>query len=320
MLTYYYITPKQERKSINIRLLDYNFANRWRNYISNLANKCPNISWYIAGLNSVEGLQREVEHNVPELLKLRDIFNYINRNGLKDLANDITELERLMAYPFNVKQSHLNKWHRIFTGLENYWLKKEEKDLPPHIHRPELWQAIQDINTYTHHLEMWTYHCSIRREPYLNIKQYSIQFTNANNLNYRQKQNQVFSAENLELIEPGGFDFFSQEYHCSVWLHEDITGKDQMKAWLEEDDLTQYDITGNILMTPSITLDPNLLYAQILDREEFRIESKLSGKTLDRYPLGNIIDSDKIDWKEFRQSNIEQVVLDNNLLWPRDLL
>lgn len=320
MLRYTYITPKKERKFINIEILKYDFTNRWVNYITSLANKCPNINWYIAGLNDVSTGQREVECNVNELLKLRDIFNYINRNGLSDFDQEITEIEHLMAYPFKVKQSHLNKWHRMFTSLEMKYLKLPEESLPTHIDRQELWQNIQDINTYTHHLEMWTYCMVERRQPYNHIRQYSIQFTNANNLNYLNKENQVFSSKNIEFIEEGGFDFFTQEYHCSVWLHEDITGKDQMKAWLDEDNLTEFDITGNLLMTPSITLDPDFLYAKILDNEMFRKDSKESNKTLDRYPIGNIIEPNKTDWAEFKRSTIEQVTLNNNILWPRELL
>ena len=318
MLVYNYKTPGGKRKQIAIEIAGNSFANYWVNYIDRLSNKCPAIEWYIAGLNSQQFV-RSPRDNVYDLLQIRDAFNYINSRGLCDLVGELGDIERLMAFPEKVDQVKLNTWHRIFTSLEMEWLKLGKK-LPESVDRHELWQYIQNVNTYVHHMEMWTYHKLDRRLHYKEHMQYSIQFTNADNLNYRKKANQVFGQENLEWIDGFTFDFFNEKYDYSVWLHEDITGKDQMKAWLDNDDLTAEDITGNLLMTPSITLDPYMIYKRILDDKNFRFESKKSNKLLNRFPLGTILCKDQVDWPEFFKSKVENVLLFGKVLWPKEFI
>lgn len=319
MLTYNYTTSKNEQKQIVIKLLGTPFVNKWIEYLDRISGKCPNVNWYIAALND-SSHKRTPPDNVYDLIKIRDCFNYINRNGLDNFADEITAVERLMAFPDRVEQKHLNKWHRMFTSLEMKYLKQEHP-IPPHIDKTEMWKNIQDINTYTHHMETWTYHRMERRKDFLNTKQYSIQFTNANNLSYLNKENQIFGEKNIEWIDDSCvFDFARDSYHHSVWLHEDITGKDQMKAWLDNDDLSEFDITGNLLMTPSITLDPDFLYAKIIDNPNFKWDSKQSKKTLNRYPLGDIINPQNIDWPEFFKSKIDSILLDGRKLWPKEFI
>ena len=318
MLVYNYITNKHEIKQISIELFNTDFVNYWIKYLDRISTKCPKVEWYIAGLNNTKFIRNPVD-NVMDLLRIRDAFNFINRNGLENLADEITVLERLMAFPDRVTQQHLNKWHRIFTTLEMTYLKMGKK-WPEHLTRQEIWQNIQDINTYVHHMETWTYFSVHRRKSFLNHIQYSIQFTNANNLSYTKPENQIFGPKNIEWIENFEFDFLNGNYNASVWLHEDITGKDQMKAWLDEDNLNESDITGNLLLTPSITLDPNMLYKQILDFKDFRKESIASNKKLNRYPIGNIVSKDLIDWEEFFKSKIYNVSLHNKTIWPKDII
>lgn len=52
MLSYTYTTKESVNKKINIELFDYSFVERWTDYLQNLFNKCPNIEWYTAELNS----------------------------------------------------------------------------------------------------------------------------------------------------------------------------------------------------------------------------------------------------------------------------
>lgn len=312
MLTYTYITPNNDVKKIHIELFDYYFIKRWTKYLQKLSVKCPNIGWYISGLNGVS--TRKPELNVLDLLRIRDCFIFINKNNLEPYGPAIAEIERLLVYPDQVQQYHLNEWHRMFTKLEHRFLKIEEK-ISDKIDRGELWQVIQDINTYTHHLELWTYWQLPRRQEFRNATQYSIQFTNANNLKYLEQENNVFSPENIEFIEPGGFDFFTQNYDATVWLHEDITGKDQMKAWLDHDDLYEFDVTGNLLMTPSITLDPYKMYSSVLNNQKFREQSKYCSKSLDRYPIGNIVNINEIDWSIFFNCKIQSISLYDTELW-----
>lgn len=318
MLIYNYITKNNQSKQISIELFNTDFVNYWIKYLDRISGKCPRVDWYIAGLNNCKYLRNPAD-NVYDLLRIRDSFNFINRNGLENLADEITILERLMAFPNNVEQKHLNKWHRIFTNLEMKYLKLECK-YPEHLDRKEIWQNIQDINAYVHHMESWTYHHVPRRKPFLKHMQYSIQFTNANNLNYTKPENQIFGQTNIEWIENFNFDFIHENYDATVWLHEDITGKDQIKAWLDQDDLNECDITGNLLMTPSITLDPNMLYKNILNLPEFRKESIKSNKKLNRFPLGNILSINSIDWDEFYTSKVHNVILFGKIIWPKEFI
>lgn len=318
MLVYNYLTQTGDKKQISIELLNTPFVTHWIKYLDYISGRCPNIDWYFACHNNMSG-KRPSQDNVYDLLKLRDSFNFINRNGLENLADEITLLERLMAFPERVEQKHLNKWHRIFTSLEYVYLKNEKK-LPDQVDKKELWQYIQDINMYTHHMEMYTYHFIDRRKPYKDISQYSIQFTNANNLAYTKKENQVFNPNNIKWIDNYTFDIFNEDYNYTVWLHEDITGKDQMKAWLDTDNLNEFDITGNLLMTPSITLDPFYMYKSIFDDPNFKSESKRSNKSINRFPLGNIINLQSINWQEILKYNILNVSLYDKIIWPKEFI
>lgn len=317
MLIYNYKTSNSKILQIRIKLLETPFVNRWRNYLENLSVKCPHIRWYTASLNISKQTSNAV-NNIANLEKLKDSFLYLKNNNIElndlDYNTVIQEIDDLIIKPELVKQKHLNKWHRIFTGLEMKYLKLEDP-VPNYVDRSVLWQHIQDLNGYTHKMEGWTYHKVARREKYIPVKQFSIQFTNAMNLSYTDKNNNVFDQNNIEFIEPGGFDIRKDSYNHTVWLHEDITGKDQMKAWLDEDDLSESDITGNLLMTPSITLDPYKIYQQVLDDSEFLKESLSLNKTVDRYPLGDVIDIQTINWDEFRQSKIISISLDDKKLW-----
>jgi hypothetical protein len=113
------------------------------------------------------------------------------------------------------------------------------------------------------------------------------------------------------------FDFLTEEYHYDVWLNEDIQGKDHIKAWLDHDDLTQSDIWGNSFLTPNIMFDPELCYSTTLDNEEFRKEYIASNKTLNRWPLGNIVSLNNINWSDIMFTPITTILLDDNILWER---
>jgi hypothetical protein len=316
MLIYNYTTKNDESKQIKITLASTSFIEKWVQYLKSLSVKCNQIEWYIAKLNDSTQI-REPWENVYDLLKLRDSFMFINKHRMMHLSVVIEAIERLIESPQKVTQRHLNEWHRLFTIMEMRFLKNEEP-VPEHVDKQEMFQSIQDVNFYTHNLEAWTYNKSAKRN-HLNhngvTRQYSIQFTNATNLNYTKAHNAVFSENNIELIHDEKFDFLTESFDYNVWLHEDITGKDQIKAWLDDDDLKHFDITGNLLMTPSITLDPKYLYKNVLSHPFFEKESKACNKTLDRYPIGNIVDLDNIDWDEFAVSKIDSIVLDDIKLW-----
>lgn len=312
MLVYEYITRENIRKQISINLLDTNFVRVWKEYLQDLSMSCPKIKWYIAAINDTS-IHRCYKLNQEDLTKIKQSFSYFVLHDLKNFKEEIKLLDFLISNPNLVSQEHLNLWHRIFTSLEKNFLQEYNKIVET-LDRNELFKYIQDINTYTHKMEMYTYQFLPKRKEFYE-KQYSIQFTNANNLNYLDEDNQVFSIKNIRFIKDFEFDFFNEEYHSNVWLHEDITGKDQMKAWLDEDDLSEFDITGNMLFTPSITLDPYNIYSRILDNDDFRKKSLNSRKKLNRFPLGNIKDCQSIDWEEFYKSKVSNIILNDNVLW-----
>lgn len=313
MVVYTYKNKNEEVNKIEVELAKHDFIPIWINYLERISKKTPNTEWYVAVANKVN---KPVKPNIliPYLKKLLEIYNFFNNHKVNNFDEIIYLLTELVTCPEKTEQKHLNTFHRHFTLLEMEYLK-QGKSLPLGIDFKKFWLAIQELNTYTHKLECYTYGKSVRRQKYKDQLQYSIQFTNAHNLAYSKTEQSIFSDKNIEYINNCKFDFFSQNYDYDVWLHEDITGKDQMKAFLEEDDLKEFDVTGNILFTPSVLFDPFKIYKNVLDDKLFRKESKDASKTLDRYPIGNIINKNNIIWSNLLESKIMSIHLNNNLLW-----
>lgn len=312
MLVYTYITPDGLTKSINIELLNTDFVNYWKDYFVSIIAKVPQINFFGSGIN-YNSKHLEPKDLIVPLLQLRKSFSYFENLELEDFTDVILEIEQLAVNPDQIRQHHVNKWHRLFTTLEGKYLSIPKKFFTDVTKFDELWNYVQNINLYSHAMEGHTYPLLERRKKYENKEQISLLHTTAYTVELAPD---VFSVENIRWIKGWSFDFLNEEYHHTVWLHEEITGKDQMKAWLDHDDLTEFDITGNKLMTPSITLDPDMIYPGILDNEEFRKESISSGKKLDRYPLGNIVNIEEIsNWEEIRFSKIISIDLDNKRIW-----
>ena len=313
MLTYTYKNKDGIVKQIVVKLADYDFIPVWIDYVQRIASKTPHIKWYAAGVNN--NRQKAPPHElIPTLEHLLGNYNYFQDLGVNDYTETIELLKSLITNPEETEQKHLNMFHRHFTRLEMDYLNIQ-KPLPLHAELNEFWQNIQDINGYTHKLESYTYGRIERRKKYEEFLQYSVQFTNAHNLAYVGPVESVFTESNIEHIKDFKFDFFTQNYDYDVWLHEDITGKDQMKTFLDEDDLTQFDVTGNLLFTPSVTFDPHKVYKSILDDKTFRNESINCKKTLDRYPIGTIVSCENVIWDELFESEILSIYLNDKLLW-----
>lgn len=314
ILTYRYRNVEQKECTILVELANTEFVNEWKDYLYRISEKVPNLKWYGSGLNNSRLIRTVTkEDNIPCLQQLFKNFSFFTENNIEDRSDMLRLIEQLLVFPETVRQEHLNVFHRHFTRLENKFLSRHSKP-PDHVKHRDLWQNIQDLNGYTHKMEGWTYPLLERRNPYLGVMQYSFQFTNAHNL--AGVQANVFGVGNIEWIdEKFDFDFFKESFNYDVWLHEDITGKDQMKAWLDHDDLTQVDITGNLLMTPNITFDPYMIYYRVLTNEEFRKESISCGKKLNRYPLGRIINTRDIYFQDIVGSEITSIALDNRILW-----
>lgn len=313
MLVYKYTTPENVQKQIAVQVANYPFMEEWKNYLLTVVKNLSNLNFYPSSLVYNAGNIERSDIVDNNLAKLYSTFKFLHDTGLENFTSELDELILLLKKELELNQSYLNKWHRHFTRMEMSHLKIDREDFYSHLDYDQVWRAVQDINLHTHMLELYTYGKLPRREKYKGKIQKSIQHTNASNIKYAPA---IHSSENIRWIS-ASFDFFTQEYRYNVWLHEEITGKDQFKTWLDHDDLTQFDCTGNKLMTPSVTFDPYMIFADILDDAEFRAESKQSGKTLNRFPVGNIINIVEIDWEELAKSTITCIQLDGTIVWEK---
>jgi hypothetical protein len=310
MLIYKFVDVNNgECRVIKIKLLDTPFSNRWKDYLIRTADRVGSVNWYCTGINSN-----------TFLMKIKDMREYLEKiiESLNFLKTNIgfefdTEIIEIIKQPYRLKQRHLNTWHRYFTFLCGK-LRNNQLIIPDGVDDDDLYMAIHSINSNVHILEGFTYYGNLTRNKFGRLGQLSIQCHNAHNLN--NLNNGVWAEGQVELIEDDTFDFLTDKYHHNVWLHEDIEGKDQMKAWLDGDDLTCSDITGNLIMTPNITIDFPKLYSRIIDDPEFRKQSIECGKKINRPPLGNLVDYDyDLDWEFFLTSTVESITLDEKTLW-----
>ena len=69
-------------------------------------------------------------------------------------------------------------------------------------------------------------------------------------------------------------------------------------------------------MTPNVLLDPNKIYANLMDNVKFKKFVLDSNKPINRYPIGNIVNINDINWELFRKgSKIISITLDGETLW-----
>lgn len=312
MLIYNYSHKTDGKKQqIRIELLDKPFTRRWVEYMIKLSNRVPKINWYMTSQAS------NVRHMVPpttnfHVQKMQNSFAYFQTHKVGDFTKELEEINWLLENPTELKQSHLNKWHRWFTTLATRFFGYGPEPIPETATRDDLYFAVHDLNGHAHRLEEYTYFDLERRRIFpIKCMQWSTQAHNAHNL--ANLQNHIW--DDMLDLETGTFDFFKESYHHTVWMHEDIQGKDQMKAWMDHDELYHEDITGNLFMSPNVTFDPLKIYSTILDREDFRKESLASGKTLDRPPLGDIINITEVDWNNMVNYNVVSIMLDGKVLW-----
>jgi len=310
MLIYKFVnTENNERRSIKIELLNTPFSNRWRNYLIKTSQRVKSINWYCTKLNCNE-YRMPTNETIQYLEKILKSLNFLQIHIGFEFDTEIIEI---VKHPSEIKQHHLNTWHRYFTSLAGKF-NSHQLSIPDGVNDKDIYMAIHDINSNTHRLEAFTYYNSPIRNSFGKLGQLSIQCHNAHNLN--NLNNGVWADGHNESIEGDTFDFLTEEYHHSVWLHEDIEGKDQMKAWLDGDDLTCSDITGNLIMTPNITIDIPMLYPKVIDHPEFKKQSIECGKKINRPPLGNLVDFDyDQNFEFFLTAKVESVELDEEILW-----
>lgn len=300
--------------TVEIELLKTPFVDIWQNYMVELSERIPKIIWYTCRLASNKRYYTG-DQCIEFLARIYNSFLYFHKKQIGNYSKEIERIEYLFTKPHFLNQDDLNIWHRHFTTLEFSHSMKPHMT-PPNTSIQDLYEYIHDVNQFVHRCETYTYYGCPRRQQYPNSEMYGVQFTNANhNAFLASNQNNQVWNDSTPRIEQGIFDFKKDNYDCTVWLGEDIIGKDHIKAWLDGDDLTHSDITGNDCMTPNIILDPNKLFYRVISTTEFQIESEKSGKTLDRPSIGNITNLSNINWDNILGSEVHSIELDGKVLW-----
>ena len=281
MLIYNYISQQGNISQIQVELLDNPFVNKWKGYLTRTANRLPDILWNF----SAHGMAKQYKSNpTPLLTELYKSFVFLQTHLGLNFTKEIADLEHILEVPTDLTQTHLNTWHRHFTTVATEYYTGRMK-IPAEVSVDEMFQRFHALNQNVHDLEFMTYPGLSRRIKVGDKLQYSAYCADARSLD---GSNALWVSGHAEGITDT-FDPTTDEYHYDVWINEDIQGKDHIKAWLDEDDLLQADVWGNSFMTPNVMFDPYQIYASIIDDPEFIADYKASGKKLNRWPLGKIV-------------------------------
>jgi hypothetical protein len=396
MLTYNLTRKDKSKFKINIKLADTPFANEWKDYMIALSSRLPEINW---GLR-IGGCKSE-HYQKPDVNLLKNLlqaFTFLQNNIGADFNKEIKDLNYLVKNPNDLRQHHLNVWHRHFTtqatewysgrmcsieesdainnlkSLEekiNHWNQEinkiKETDLSELINsvneeldlktsnqfekniksiinnvgdilnknsqtltklstelklnkypggitptREDLFKSVHTLNQAVHDLEGSTYRYLKNIEL---IKGKWISFIACTNSKEFKNKDALFGNGNELRLTDRVFNPETEEFHYSVWLAEDKQGKDQIKAWLEDDDLSASDCTGNLFMTPNLILDPYMIFASVMENPDWQKQHLESGKPVNRFPIGNIVDLETIDWHSLRETTIDSVIIDDIVLW-----
>lgn len=315
MLIYKFYNPNNINSiiAVEIQLANTLFVQQWKQYMFELYARIPNIVWYITR-HAYNARFLEAKQLILFLSRLHASFLFFQKKKIGDFSNEIKRIEYLFEHPDKTNQIDLNIWHRHFTTLEGKYSLYEDRT-PPNTLTMDLYEYIHDVNQYVHRCEGWTYADCARRTKFTSSPMYAVQFTNANHMSaFAENDNKKVWDHTTPRFQPGMYDPYKEGSDYTVWLHEDIIGKDQVKAWLDNDDLKQFDVTGNDCMTPNVTFDPAKLYHRVLQDPDFKKESLESGKTFDRPPIGNIVNS-QLDFDDILDKQVYSIELDGKLLW-----
>jgi hypothetical protein len=309
MLSY---TVKQfnNTTTLNIELLDNYFSDKWKDYLVRTIKRLPNLAWSPSThlLFNYSGINPTNHFN-----ELKQSFELLQEHYGTDYSYEINELVHLISNPRELKQSHLNLWGRHYIDSSyDFVTNFETNHLIPQTDTPDdvIFARIHALNQHTHDLAVLMY-SRIERRAWLKNKPY-YGFRSANDRNLDDSAS-LWGNGNQE---PPGEDFtFDSEYHHTVWMADDIQGKDHFKCWYDEDDPSYNDVGGNTFMTPNILLDPHMIYATTMDNPEFKQFVLDSNKPINRYPIGDIVNIDSVNWSLFRKGKLISIVLDGETLW-----
>ena len=294
--------------SIHIDLLDNPFVDKWKSYIQDLAVRLPKIHWRFLLAGSKVNFAKDAD--VDSLLKLHEAFEFLHYFNLGEYEKELADLDFLIKNPKELRQRHLNIWHRHFTTQATEWYSK--RMAVPYGLVEETFNTIHAINQHVHVLEIATYrhlnNIDIKKERFTH-------FINCTDSREFKIKDQLWSNYNSVQTFPDTFDPIGNNHHHSVWLGEDIQGKDQVKAWIEEDDLSAEDCTGNLFFTPNLILDPNYLYYTVMSNPDWQKQHEACGKPVNRWPIGDILNLESINWKTLHHAIIQSVELDGKTLW-----
>ena len=310
----YAINGLNKTTTINIKLIDNLFTNKWKDYLVRTIKRVPNLTWSICKQPMFYYGKVNPINSTVHFHKLKESFEILQDHYGVNYTYEINDLLQLINHSEILKQSHLNRWHRHFTtNAVKFVANQTTHHLIPNTDTPDdvIFAAIHALNQHVHKLEILTSHDIKRREWLENKSYYGIHSADSFNL-----------SDNASLWGNGmseglGEDFsLDDDYHHTVWMADDIQGKDHFKCWYDEDDASNDDIWGNTFMTPNISLDPDMIYGTTMNNPEFKqfvIDSK---KPINRYPIGDILDMENIDWTIFKTGKLISIVLDGVKITP----
>lgn len=274
-------------KFVEIKLLDNQFVSIWLEYFVETLNteKLEFVLQPHFLYNDTRNISKETFTKVID--ELTDALSYISKYIEKDIkiyemniCDNLNDYKERFCESMVFDRNLLNYIHRIFTtliGNNNVLVKPIIKN------NKDLLQKIHILNKNVHFLETCVENrFSIKRKKFDNRNMQQITCTAAGDIDL---PNKLWSKSKFIKEK---FDPLTDNSDYTVWLNEDILGKDMIRAWLDDDDINQHDITGNLFLTPNLMLDPYKNYHNILISKEWKDYYSMTHKTLDRFPIGNI--------------------------------
>lgn len=259
--------------TFSIEIANTDFASRWVEYAQSLTKD----NFYLSGQWNMTDPQASARSAKKYTKELRDAISYCAEHITDyDFSNALDALEQFQK---DHNQKHCNLIHRTFTFMT---LKGHLKKF----YTPELDRQVHIINSAVHQLEAAVAYQNIERRQKFNGKVLQVMFTDAGRM-----EGADFSMWNTPIRET--FDHRLEDTDYSVWLNEDILGKDLVRCFLDEDDPNNPDITGNLFLTPSLYIDIDRQYHAILSSKEFNEwhARTCPDKLLNRWPIGNVTTS-----------------------------
>lgn len=288
---------------IVLDLMDNSFTRRWLDHwvwmyehfpLYSMANTYP-VYIDVSSINPIDGVKHMaiIDTNIQRL--------YTSVRTLMDIGTGFpytVEIASLRAGGADGQQI-LNVMHRAFTnifrcdssGLPYSWYddNRDAFSVSPNDKKLFL-DSCANINTVVHQLEryMITQHKkSLSVHP---AKRFELEFDCFNT----SADSKIMAREAILPIQPQDDLYYSDSTEYDVWVGKDILGKDYMAAFFDNDDPTEWDVSGiqwytgkiEIDMTPCTFVDKirSREVAQWLAQHGLDYSPRMAG-----IPLGNII-------------------------------